>query len=59
MKLRKLQILAFVVIGVIAFGTTANLDINPYFKFYLTLSEIQVGVFLVIYFMGRVTKKLN
>jgi hypothetical protein len=59
MKLRKLQILAFMVIGAIAFSTTTNLDINPYFKFYLTLIEIQGGVVFVIYFMGRIFKKLN
>lgn len=59
MKLGKLQILAFVMIGAIAFSTTTNLDINPYFKFYLTAVEIQGGVFFVIYFMRRFAKKFN
>jgi hypothetical protein len=58
-KQGQLKILGFFLIGAIAFSINSKLDINPYFQFYLTLLEAQGGIFLLIYVLGRLNKKIK
>jgi hypothetical protein len=55
----QLKVLAFFLVGAIAFSINTNLDINPYFQFYLALIEAQGGIFLVVYLMGRLSKRFK
>lgn len=59
MKSKQLRLLGFFLIGAIAFSINTNLEINPYFQLYVTLLEAQGGVFLVIYLMGGLNKRLK
>ncbi len=58
-KQGQLKVIAFFIVGAIAFSINTNLDINPYFQFYLTLLEAQGGIFLVVYLMGRLGKRFK
>jgi hypothetical protein len=55
----QLKVVAFFLVGAIAFSINTNLDINPYLQFYLALLQAQGGIFLVVYLMGRVGKKFK
>jgi len=58
-KQRQLKILAFFIVGAIAFSINTNLELNSYFQLYLVLLEAQGGIFLVLYLMNRLHKKFK
>jgi len=54
----QLRVLAFFIIGAIAFSVNTNLDINSYGQIYLALLEVQGGIFLLIYGASKLGKKI-